>query len=672
MSTITTIRPSATSVINATTVTGAASAHAALSDNSDASLVVANALGNFVRVATANTVSLLGNERVEQVRYKIRNRTATLGKFADYLVNFYDAATGLESSREQVQANDTSIGTDSLGWRSQSPAGGMWTQTQLDDLEVRLGGVTVPDVAYGYPNLYEAYVDIQVDTQPFLTSPAFTNTTSTRPKLTWVWNDDDGDTPARYVAKIFTQAQYTAAGFNPDTSAAYWSSGEVASSATSATPTIDLTQGSTFRGYVKAAREFMGLGYWYSAWVNTSDLITAADVPDAPTLTATLDAPNSRVALALQGRTNMLDANTANIETSAAGWANQSNGTLGTTTTAGEFSRGTRALTQTAVAAATMAARTAVRYPVTVGVSYTAQAMNRTRVTSRTTRVSIVWYTASTGGSPISTSSGTATANSTSFAQRTVTATAPATAAFAEVWLEVTAAAAISEVHLWDAVSLAPGSSTFWGGGGWLPTADFTIEASDDAGTTWDEIRSTIDASTASQQMTTYDYAAPRGSTRQYRARVISTPSTGATIVSAYTGAQSVTVPNPGDWWLKDLTNPAANTSVLVTDQGDQEVTEQAAAFRPLGRRHPVVVSSGVGGYDASVTILARGAAEWAELRAFMEATHPLLLQAPDGEQWHIQVMSRSAKREASPAGNVLRTVTLAYVEVDAPVLTGA
>jgi hypothetical protein len=81
------------------------------------------------------------------------------------------------------------------------------------------------------------------------------------------------------------------------------------------------------------------------------------------------------------------------------------------------------------------------------------------------------------------------------------------------------------------------------------------------------------------------------------------------------------------------------------------------------------VVSQGIGGWDSSMTLLARGAAEWAKLDALADATNPLLLQAPDGEQWHIRVVSRTHRRMASPAGNILRGVTLAYSEVDAPVL---
>src|SRR4051812_3625026 len=102
MATTTVIRPGGTPAIASTTLGGgAASAHAALSDNSDTTFVVANALGNYVVLDLTNTVSLLANERVEQVQYRVRNRTATLGKFADYQVSWI-GATGQESSREQV------------------------------------------------------------------------------------------------------------------------------------------------------------------------------------------------------------------------------------------------------------------------------------------------------------------------------------------------------------------------------------------------------------------------------------------------------------------------------------------------------------------------------------------------------------------------------------------
>jgi hypothetical protein len=673
MSTVTTIRPNGTPSINATTLGGgAASAHGALSDNSDTTFIVANAVGNFAYLDLNNTVSLLSNERVENVRYRVRNRSATIGKYSDFLVCFV-GPTGTESSREQVWANESSIGTDTLGYQESPPDGGRWQQVDIDGLTIRVGGVTHNSSEYSYPNLYELYADIQVDTQPYLTSLTWSNTDSTRPTIGWTFNDDDGDDQEQYLVKVYTAAQYTAPGFDPEVSAAFWSSGTTSSSSKSRQVGTDLIAGTTYRAYVKAARDFMGLGYWFSPWVSSADLTVAADVPDSPALTATADSALNRVAISVQGRVNMLPSQAANIDTGPSGWANNTNATVASTTTAGEFVKGGRALTNTAIAAAAMSSRLTARIPVTAGQTYIAHAQNRTRVTSRSSRVSLAFYNVASGGTALSTQTGTATANSTSFAQRSSgSAVAPVGATYADILLETTGTPAIGEVHIWDTISLAPGTSTFWGGGGFLSTSTVTLQASDDGGTTWFDVRTLVDLPDDSETVAFYDYSAPRGTARQYRAYVTSATLTGSTITSGASSTQSATIPLPtasGFWWLKNLYDPSMNTEVLQTDEMEFAKEEQSGTFRVLGRRYPVVVSQGTGGWDSSLTLLARGQAEWDKLDTLTDQTVPLLLQAPDGEQWHIRVLARSHRRMASPAGSILRGISLGYVEVDAPIL---
>src|SRR4030095_17047057 len=108
------------------------------------------------------------------------------------------------------------------------------------------------------------------------------------------------------------------------------------------------------------------------------------------------------------------------------------------------------------------------------------------------------------------------------------------------------------------------GSSATWGLGGYLPTADHQIEVSDDAGVTWTVpswLRTAVDQS--DQLDTIYDYAAPRGTLRTYRAKTeIETPTVINTAVSA-TDSETLSLPS-GDvnlWLGKDLLHATPNFS---------------------------------------------------------------------------------------------------------------
>lgn len=89
--------------------------------------------------------------------------------------------------------------------------------------------------------------------------------------------------------------------------------------------------------------------------------------------------------------------------------------------------------------------------PVTVGREYVAVADIRTAVTSRSALVGIRWYDGA--GALLSSSQGEVVADSTTFRQYTCFAEAPASAAFAAVYIEIIGAAA-AEVHYADRIGL--------------------------------------------------------------------------------------------------------------------------------------------------------------------------------------------------------------------------
>ena len=174
--------------------------------------------------------------------------------------------------------------------------------------------------------------------------------------------------------------------------------------------------------------------------------------------------PGVHRALAIDGYNphhNRLTANQSSIETNTTGLNVDANATIARTTTTS--ADGVAALRVTASAAGDASAKTDVGVngiPVQAGASYTALASFRPNSAARNCHTDIIWYTAA--GAVISTSSGTAAScPSGTYTQRTVTATAPANAAFAAVRVAFAGSAAADICDV-DKLALHEGDSTTW------------------------------------------------------------------------------------------------------------------------------------------------------------------------------------------------------------------
>lgn len=160
---------------------------------------------------------------------------------------------------------------------------------------------------------------------------------------------------------------------------------------------------------------------------------------------------------------NLLTANQASIETSAAGWTG-SGGTTSISRSTSQAADGQASLAITNTGgAATIFAETGTGtsgVAVQPSTQYTALISGRSNTTVRAADVTIRWYTSAGAFISASTGSG-ATLSNAAFTQLTVTATSPANAAFAAVRFEVLATGG-SEIHFFDKASLALGAATTW------------------------------------------------------------------------------------------------------------------------------------------------------------------------------------------------------------------
>lgn len=152
----------------------------------------------------------------------------------------------------------------------------------------------------------------------------------------------------------------------------------------------------------------------------------------------------------IQDAGNLLPYNTASIEMDTSGWS-VSNGTLARFTGSAE---GTYCLRATSTASGDMTITSAARFPVVAGTSYELYPWLFPPAVGRSVILELRWYTAAVGGSPISTSSRTATSVQTAIWERhTLLATAPATATYAEVRVRPQTTGA-GEIWFMDRVTL--------------------------------------------------------------------------------------------------------------------------------------------------------------------------------------------------------------------------
>lgn len=477
-----TLRPASEDIRAGVTRTPNVSANTNLDDSpADAASYVIGTYHGARLVLGMGSYTLAAGERVRSatMRAAIFHTVADTGNREYVDLRLRDSATGAVTTPDTVGTVTNTPGITATGAaKPAAPGGGAWTQTRVDNLQVDIGWRA--SAGTNFLNVYEIYVDLDINTQPTVSSVTASGyTTSTRPSWSFAFADTDNDLQSRYEVKVFSAAQYGAAGFDASTSDYTWSSGQAFGNPTSGTITTDLVNGVTYKFYARAAQDWPGPegALWWSEWALSSAFTVALSPPQTPTLTASTQTgvPEYRVLLTATAALNLLSENDADLETSVGGWVNDTNATVARSTT--NPSNGVGGLQLTAASAATMSARTASGtsgMAVTAGVAYTAVASFRAATTGRSVNVKIRWY--DRAGATVSTSSGSNVSDTNvGYTQATVAASAPATAVFAAVVVEVVSPAN-AEVHRVDVISLHRGTSTTWTTGGMYSTAALLVE----------------------------------------------------------------------------------------------------------------------------------------------------------------------------------------------------
>lgn len=494
------------------------------------------------------------------------------------------------------------------------------------------------------------------------------STTTPVPSLAWGYSDADGRAQARAMLRIYERPGGSWAGFDINTTSQVpiYSATDVDGSP-HAPVGIALQNGINYRYYLRVS-SLAGPDYVDSDW-DFEEWTTNFPAPGAPTLSITSEPALARLKIDIFGHTNLLTANQASLETDTSGYTTSNCSLTRVNTDAAE---GTWSAQLTATGAGNMHIQTpsgTSGFVVAANKLYSARASYRAATTGRTVELNIIWY--DLFGAPVGTSTTTSTDTTGAYQEKTLQATSPASAVFANLQLRILSAAA-AEVHRIDKMVFAPGIITQvpWGPGG-LSGANLkaTLDRSPNGTDQWTRVRGATDlVPDAYQQVTVYDYEAPFNDVTFYRAfntsLVISSPSS-----SAYGTGNGTLVVNV--LWLKDPLDPTRNRHFLVQNTWlSRSHRKRRVHYEALGRTKPIPFRDAGNGERLQMGFLTLSDTDMDALELLLDSNRTLLLQSAR-RSWYVDVAGDfnigqnlwDEKRNRSHA----QQYQVPFIEVDAP-----
>jgi len=276
--TTTVLRPNSTVALGGWVV-GGDSRHEATSDDSDASYVSLTSSERFRLGLTTKSLAAGEITKSASVGVRLRQSGSVIAKL-------------IRPSPFSVLISETFASAASAATLTTQPLSIGYSQGDIDALQVEVEWLT------STTQTLELYVNLVTVAKPVTAVDAVTPdpyTTSTSVPIAWTNTlDADGGEQTHYEWKVFTDAQYGAGGFDPDTSTPTATSGEVVSASTSAT-LAPVVSGDTYRAYVRVAQTVNGVNHW-SAWAfDQFDL--DVDTSDVDTVTAAANNAAGKIAV---------------------------------------------------------------------------------------------------------------------------------------------------------------------------------------------------------------------------------------------------------------------------------------------------------------------------------------------------------------------------------------
>lgn len=321
---VVTIRPNSTVQLGSWTVTGAATAHAALSDNLDTSYVQVIPrcrLDTAVLRVGFPTPTIPAGAQVYSVGLRRKIATVVAGNPQPSCLHWFRSTYGVISVYGQVaeprkyyfqsdcptSPTTSAFVMEDLGTFTTGPGGVPWNvATNLVGLTYDAG--RGDDFAGGL-QISEVYVDVtyQQASSITVTGPSGT-VASTRPTITWTYSSPDSQPQQSYQVAIYTASQVAALGFVPFVVPPIQTSGVVLGEGQQWTLTQDIPDGG-YSAYVRATSAWGGPGSFTTPIASTTwtravaagggGQPAAAQPPNATLSSAVFDAANNRVALTM-------------------------------------------------------------------------------------------------------------------------------------------------------------------------------------------------------------------------------------------------------------------------------------------------------------------------------------------------------------------------------------
>lgn len=273
--TVVTTRPDATTSNTGVSITGAATAHAALSDDSDSSYVTTDASGDELVLGCAEP-SIPAGAVIKGL--EMRLRTSTTG-------TSYMRSKVWDSDSMNNVVHNVAWSTPTTTLVCQSPWNGASALAIFASVAFHSGAAV---------KTYEVFVDTTYVAKPTTTVTAPTGSVGNTNTPTVTWSntlDSDGGAQTSAQVKIFSAAQYGAGGFDPSTSPATYS-GTVSGSATTKATDVALVDGS-YRAYVRVAQTVNYSSHW-SDW-DYEAFSVLLDRPGDPTVNVTGETSYGRI-----------------------------------------------------------------------------------------------------------------------------------------------------------------------------------------------------------------------------------------------------------------------------------------------------------------------------------------------------------------------------------------
>lgn len=643
---VSTIRP--TSVVQ----TGSASvvgpdAITALTDSTDPTGASGDAtyvnLPNAARdrntgmVVTCANPSIPAGAKIVGVAVRMRAKSSPYGRARAQP----SVKAGATTSYNQTAGVISDYGNQSIvyyigGYDAADPYGAEWVLSTVNGLQILL-----TNKGSGTVSIYDLWVDVLYNEVPTvtITSPAATIATTT-PEIDWQYSDADGDPPASYWLKVFSDAQHAVAGFNPATSPSLVDTGWYPSSANPAAyvlpSTVALQNGQTYWVYVKARQQWYGFGVNESAWAIASTTVSIVP-PPTPSVTAVADVPNGRINATVTPGVGSVPQNQVvnpDAETSAANWTPAA-ATIARVTSPVHSGTGAFALTTTSTGPGYIGA-TGQQMPVRPGGWVHHETWFRAATTPRTAYVQLDWYDAN--GGYLSSSYGPGITTSTSaWTLASLDAQAPPGAVAVAPGV-VILATVMGGVHYFDDVSA-------W------PYDTFDLQHSDDGGVTWMPMRFGTGVNSVGLAATVSSYEAIPGTPRIYRAQAVRLAS-GNALRSAWSAPSAAVTLNLRRWRLHYPQDPSKNIQLRwAAEEVEQETEELAEINYALGRPNAIVISSVIRGASLSLPLSFVSDAEFAAFKSIRAVQDVLYLLSPQGWGMYLKLVGKVKDKSDLTAG---------------------